>query len=65
MVAKRQRQKEEADGWRGDHNRTADVRHQPAQGNNFGTERAEAFDENDCVDQEAGYPAIIADLPDC
>jgi hypothetical protein len=37
------------------------VRHQPAQGDDLGAQRAEAFDENDGVEQEhatsANYPS--------
>ena len=64
-VAERQREQEEADGRRGDDDRAADMRHQPAQGDDFGAERAEAFDEDDGVDEQAGHRRIIADPGTC
>jgi hypothetical protein len=58
-VAEGQGEQEEADGRRGDDDGTADVRHQPAQGDDFRAERAEAFDENNGVEQESRHRRII------
>lgn len=38
------------------------MRHQAAQGDDFGTQRAETFDENDDVDEQARHPRIIGQM---
>ena len=59
-VAEGQREQEEGDGRRRDNDGTADVRHQPAQGDDLGAERGEALDEYDGVDQQARHGRLRA-----
>ena len=58
-VAKGQGEQEEADGRCRDDDGAADMRHQTAQGDDLGPERAEAFDEDDGVEKGARHPRII------
>ena len=58
-VTERQGEQKKADGRRRDHYRTTDVRHQPAQGDDFRPQGAEAFDENNGVEEGSRHRRII------